>query len=43
MKKRLLTFIQKILYSIAVFSVATPSQLGTYQAKCPESLKKYHI
>ncbi len=43
MKKAILSMVKTALFAVAVFAAATPSQVGSYQKECPESLKKYHF
>ena len=42
MKYKLLTALKNVIKAVAIFSVATPSQIGVYQRKYPKSLEKYH-
>lgn len=42
-KLKFMKKLQKVLFVIAIFAAATPSQVGSYQKKCPKSLEKYHF
>lgn len=42
MKAKLLKFVQFAVLAVAVFSAATPSQVGGFQPECPEQLKKFN-
>lgn len=43
MKRCFLKFIGSLIFSIAVFSASAPSQIGTYEPKCPDKLKKFNF
>lgn len=40
MKKKLLKMFMNALYIVAVVSASTPSQMGLYEPKIPEKLRK---
>lgn len=39
MKNKFLKLIQKFLFTVAIFSAITPSQMSMYQPEVPEKLK----
>lgn len=41
MKRKILSITKLLLFMIAVMAAVTPSQIGGYQPKCPDQLKKF--